>query len=86
MPSSPVSPATATSPSETVSQQISTQPSSPTEMFTDMSNPPDGDLKEDNVEQKNAGDEDGMEDMDGKAKALTNLLKTSSVSCAVASQ
>ena len=51
-----------------------------------MSNQPDGDLKEGNVEQKNAEDEDDMEDMDGKAKALTNLLKTSSVSCAVASQ
>lgn len=54
-----------------------------------MSNQPDGDLKEDNVEQKNAEDEedmDDMEDVDGKAKALTNLLKTSSVSCAVASQ
>ncbi|ERF73907.1 hypothetical protein EPUS_05919 [Endocarpon pusillum Z07020] len=83
MPSSPVSPATATSPSETVSQQISTQASSPTEIFTDMSNQPDGDLKEDNVEQKNAEDEDDMEDMDGKAKALTNLLKTSSVFVAI---
>jgi hypothetical protein len=31
-------------------------------------------------EQMNVDDEDDMEDMDGKAKALTNLLKTSSVS------
>ena len=31
-------------------------------------------------------EEDDMEEMDGKAKALTNLLKTSSVSSALALQ
>lgn len=86
MPSFPVSPDTATSSSGALSQQVSSQPSSPIESFTEMSNQPDEDFKEDNMEQRDTEDEDDMEDMDGKAKALTNLLKTSSVSCTVASQ
>ena len=36
--------------------------------------------KDENEQLVEADDADDMEDMDGKAKALTNLLKTSSVS------
>jgi hypothetical protein len=40
---------------------------------------------QDDKDSMNGVDEDDMEDMDVKSKALTNLLKTSSVSSALAS-
>lgn len=46
----------------------------------DVSSKSDQRLGEHNDKWTNGGDEDDVEDMDGKAKALTNLLKTSSVS------
>jgi hypothetical protein len=45
-----------------------------------MPNEADNDRKEDNVTKTNGDEEDDLEDVDGKAKALTNLLRTSSVS------
>jgi hypothetical protein len=52
----------------------------------EMANKPDQEY-EDNKDSMNGVDEDDMEDMgdmDVKSKALTNLLKTSSVSSALA--
>lgn len=40
----------------------------------------DKEIKDETEKPKDVDDADDMEDMDGKAKALTNLLKTSSVS------
>jgi hypothetical protein len=50
----------------------------------DMLNQVDNHVKEDNATQTNGDEEDDLEDVDDKAKALTNLLKTSSVSGALA--
>lgn len=49
----------------------------------DVSSKSDQRLGEHNDKWTNGGDEDDVEDMDGKAKALTNLLKTSSVFVAI---
>lgn len=40
-------------------------------------------FREDDKQAMVGAEDDDMEDMDGKAKALTNLLKTSSVSSAL---
>ena len=50
-----------------------------------MLNEADNDVKEDNATKTNGDEVDDLEDVDGKAKALTNLLRTSSVSSALAS-
>ena len=50
-----------------------------------MSDKPAQALKEDKEEAVNGDVEDEMIDMDGKTNALANLLKTSSVSSALAS-
>lgn len=83
MSSSPLSPATVTLSSESQSRPLSTQPSSPPSGSpTDMSDKLDQEPEEEHPDAMNKSDDedDDMEDMDGKAKALTNLLKTSSVS------
>ncbi len=48
-----------------------------------MSDKPVQEYGENSDKSMNDEDEDEMEDMDGRAKALTNLLKTSSVSTAL---
>lgn len=84
MASSLTSLATSTSSSEFQSRHTSIQPSCPlVETSTAMANELCHNHKEEEEKSKNEVDEDNMEDVNGKAKALTNLLKTSSVSSAL---
>lgn len=69
--------------SDTTSGQTSTQPSSPlTKDSTDMVRKPEDEVRSNDVVSMEDDEEEDLEDVDGKAKALTNLLKTSSVSSA----
>jgi ATP-dependent DNA helicase len=83
MPSLTLSPATVASSNEFSAHQACSQPSFSFKHMQDpeaMLNEADNDGKEDNVTRTNGDEEEDLEDVDGKAKALTNLLRTSSVS------
>jgi hypothetical protein len=82
MPSSSLSSTISTPSRDLELRQASTQPSSPSlgGSVDEMSSKPHQDIPAQTGTLLNGGDEDDMEDMDGKTKALTNLLKTSSVS------
>lgn len=75
-----MSPATETSSTGSQSRQASTHPSSPMNSPADMENRLEQGSRADDGKALKKDEEDDIEDMDVKAKALTNLLKTSSVS------